>query len=124
MLELEVQLPCERKIIEWDKASPTFCEVKERLGNCGIAKNWCVEVLRGGEYVSPDDDTQLRDCKKLTVRAAPISEKTILEPGTSSRIGPGSSRNVSFSCNAFSFSRTTTNPIFLSMKFSRFLLYR
>lgn len=94
MLELEVQLPRERKIIEWDKASPTFCEVKERLGNCGIAKNWCVEILRGGEYVSPDDNTQLRDCKKLTVRAAPISEKTILEPGTFSGIGPSSLRNV------------------------------
>jgi len=78
MLELEVQLPRERKIIEWDKTSPTFCEVKERLGNCGIAKNWCVEILRGGEYVSLDDDTQLQDCKKLTVRVAPISEKTLL----------------------------------------------
>lgn len=92
MLELEVQLPRERKLIELDKASPTFYEVKERLDNCGIAKNWCVEILRGGEYVSPDDDTQLKNCKKLTVRAAPISEKTMLGPGTSSTIGAGSLR--------------------------------
>lgn len=83
MLELEVQLPREKKIIEWDKASPTFCEVKERLGNCGIAKNWCVEILQGGEYVSLDDDMQLQDCKKLMVRAAPISEKTLLGPSAS-----------------------------------------
>lgn len=89
MLELEVQLPRERKIIEWDKASPTFCEVKERLGNCGIAKNWCIEILRDGEYVSPDDDTQLRDYKKLMMRAAPISEKTMLGPSTSAATRPG-----------------------------------
>ena len=89
MLELEVQLPGETKKIEWDKASPTFCEIKERLSNCGIAKNWCVEILRGDEYVSPDDDTQLKDCKKLRVRASPITERLLVDEDLSTGIGAG-----------------------------------
>lgn len=94
MLELQVELPRERKIIEWDKASPTFCEIKERLGNCGVAKGWCVEILREGEYVSPDDDMRLKDCKKLTVRASPIAERVPVGEGPSTAFAPGWSLNT------------------------------
>lgn len=93
MLELQVVLPREQKIIEWDKASPTFCEIKERLGNCGVAKGWCVEILREGEYVSPDDDMRLKDCKKLTVRASPIAETVPVGEGPSTAFASGWSLN-------------------------------
>lgn len=95
MLELQVVLPREQKIIEWDKASPTFCEIKERLGNCGVAKDWCVEILREGEYVSPDDDMRLKDCKKLTVRASPIAETVPVGEGPSTAFASGWSLNSS-----------------------------
>lgn len=80
MFELETQLLQEKKLIELDKASPTFYKIKERLDNCGIAKNWCVEILHGGECVSLNDDTQLKNYKKVIVYGAFVLEKTILGP--------------------------------------------
>jgi hypothetical protein len=74
MLVLEVQLPQQegRKKIEWNKnGDPTFEEVKARLQQCGVPGNWCVEVLRGSKFFSPDLQTHIHG-PKITVRAAPI----------------------------------------------------
>jgi hypothetical protein len=79
MLELEVHLPQETKKIEWDVESPTVSEVKERLKNCGIGKDWCVEILCGNEYILPDDNVQLKDIQKLTIRVTPIIENVSAE---------------------------------------------
>ncbi len=72
MLEIELQLPLDTKRVEWNKENPTFGEVKERLWSCGVARNWCVEVLRGNEFFSPDEN-HIFSAKQLTVRALPIS---------------------------------------------------
>jgi len=72
MLEIELQLPLDTKRVEWNKENPTFGEVKERLWSCGVARNWCVEVLRGNEFFSPDEN-HIISAKQLTVRALPIS---------------------------------------------------
>lgn len=77
MLEIEVELPQETKTIEWNKAHPTFHELKERLHQYGIAtrKNYCVEVDRAGEFVTLDDD-DLVDGPLIRVRASQILCKT------------------------------------------------
>lgn len=82
MLEIHVELPADtKKIIEWNKAHPTFKELKERLRQCGIAsgnKRWCVEVERQGEFLSPDDD-DLVDGPTIRVRASRIICQTSWE---------------------------------------------
>jgi hypothetical protein len=89
MLELEVHLPQETKKIEWDKESPTVSEVKERLKNCGIGKDWCVEILCGNEYILPDDNVQLKDIQKLTIRVTPIIENVCAQQMIDSHAGIG-----------------------------------
>lgn len=74
MLWIEVQLPQQaaRKKIEWNKhTDPTFQELKERLQQCGVPDDWCVEVLRGDDFLSPDVNTHITG-PKITVRATPI----------------------------------------------------
>lgn len=74
MLVIEVQLPQheERKKIEWNKnGDPTFAELKDRIQQCGVPDDWCVEVLRGSNFVSPDLQTHIQG-PKITVRASPI----------------------------------------------------
>lgn len=77
MLEIEVELPHETKTIEWNKAHPTFHELKERLRQCGITagKNCCVEVDRAGEFLTLDDN-DLVDGPLIRVRASRILCKT------------------------------------------------
>lgn len=74
MLVIEVQLPHqeEMKKIEWHKDAPTFHELKERVQNCGIPGDWCVEVMRGDNFFSPDDNTEINGAR-ITVRASPIA---------------------------------------------------
>lgn len=74
MLVIEVQLPQqeERKKIEWNKnGDPTFAELKDRIQHCGVPDDWCVEVLRGTNFVSPDLNTHIQG-PKITVRASPV----------------------------------------------------
>lgn len=74
MLWIEVQLPQQaaRKKIEWNKhTDPTFQELKERLQQCGVPDDWCVEVLRGDDFLSPDVNSHITG-PKITVRATPI----------------------------------------------------
>lgn len=74
MLVIEVQLPQQegRKKIEWNKnGDPTFEELKGRLQQCGVPDDWCVEVLRGSSFVSPDLQSHIQG-PKITVRASPV----------------------------------------------------
>ncbi|XP_073395946.1 uncharacterized protein [Physcomitrium patens] len=74
MLTIEVQLPEQedRKKIEWNKVGdPTFDELKGRLQQCGVPDDWCVEVLRGSNFILPDLQTHIHG-PKITVRASPI----------------------------------------------------
>lgn len=74
MLVIEVQLPQQegRKKIEWNKnGDPTFAELKGRLQQCGVPDDWCVEVLRGSNFISPDLQTHIHG-PKITVRASPV----------------------------------------------------
>jgi len=74
MLVIELQLPQHegRKKIEWNKnGDPTFAELKDRIQQCGVPDDWCVEVLRGSNFVSPDLQTHIQG-PKITVRASPI----------------------------------------------------
>jgi hypothetical protein len=89
MLELEVHLPQETKKIEWDMESPTVSELKERLKICGIGKDWYVEILRGNEYILPDDNVQLKDIQKLTIRVTPITENVSAQQMIGSHAGIG-----------------------------------
>jgi len=77
MLEIEVVLPQETKTIEWNKAHPTFRELKERLRQCGLAagKSFCVEVDRAGEFLTLDD-SDLLDGPLIRVRASQIQCNT------------------------------------------------
>lgn len=80
-------MPQETKKIEWDMESPTVSEVKERLKNCGIGKDWCVEILRGNEYILPDDNLQLKDIQKLIIRVTPIIENVSAQQMIGSHAG-------------------------------------
>jgi len=74
MLVIEMQLPQQegRKKIEWNKnGEPTFAELKDRIQQCGVPDDWCVEVLRGSNFVSPDLHTHIQG-PKITVRASPV----------------------------------------------------
>ncbi len=82
-------MPQETKKIEWDMESPTVSEVKERLKSCGIGKDWYVEILRGNEYILPDDNVQLRDIQKLTIRVTPIIENVSARQMIGSHAGIG-----------------------------------
>lgn len=77
MLDIEVELPHETKIIEWNKLHPTFNELKNRLQECGIAmdKNCCVEVEKAGKFLILDDD-DLIDGPLIRVRTSHILCKT------------------------------------------------
>lgn len=61
MLVLEVQLPEQdgMKKIEWNKEAPRFYELKNRVREFGIPHAWCVEVMRGNNFVSPDDNAEI-----------------------------------------------------------------
>ncbi|XP_024366523.1 uncharacterized protein [Physcomitrium patens] len=73
MLEIEVELPQGTKTIEWNKAHPTFQELKQRLRQCGIGLcgDVCVEVERGGGFLIPDNNGLL-DGPKIRARASQI----------------------------------------------------
>ncbi|CAM6073593.1 unnamed protein product [Sphagnum tenellum] len=75
MVMLEVELPEEKKTIEWDMMHPTFKQIKEKLELNGVPKTWFVEICRRKGYVSPDDNARLRNVKKLIIRASPILAK-------------------------------------------------
>lgn len=86
MLTIEVQLPEQedRKKIEWNKVGdPTFDELKGRLQQCGVPDDWCVEVLRGSNFILPDLQTHIHG-PKITVRASPILGHTCHSSHTSS----------------------------------------
>ncbi|KAG0577260.1 hypothetical protein KC19_5G142900 [Ceratodon purpureus] len=81
MLVIEVQLPQQegRKKIEWNKnGDPTFEELKGRIQQCGVPDDWCVEVLRGNSFVSPDLQTHIHG-PKITVRASPVLDLRVEE---------------------------------------------
>ena len=81
MLVIELQLPQQerRKKIEWNKnGDPTFEELKHRLQQCGVPDDWCVEVLQGSNFVSPDLQTHIHG-PKITVRASPILGHSFLQ---------------------------------------------
>lgn len=79
MTELAVELPHGQAKIEWNKLNPTFREVKEKLQNSGISKDWCIEVLRNEEFITPDDNWRMKNMKKISLRVAPINDRRIRE---------------------------------------------
>lgn len=86
--ELVVELPQGTKKIEWDKKSPAFKDVKEKLLSCGFAKDWCVEVFKNNEFVIPDDNTRFRNKMRLVLRASPISDGRLKEGTVAEASGP------------------------------------
>ena len=80
MTEIAVELPQGTAKIEWNTQNPTFGEVKEKLiQSSKIAKNWCVEVFCDNEFVIPDDFAHMGDVEKLRIRAAPMTESSLIE---------------------------------------------
>lgn len=74
MLVLEVQLPQQEamKKIEWNKEAPRFHELRTRVREFGVPHDWCVEVMRGNHFISPDDNAEIAG-ERITMRAAPIA---------------------------------------------------
>jgi len=73
MLVLEVQLPQQEamKKIEWDKEVPRFYELKNRIQEFGVPDDWCVEVMRENQFMSPDENVEICG-DRITMRVAPI----------------------------------------------------
>lgn len=74
MVVLDVQLPQqeEMKKIEWNKDVPLFHELRQRVRDCGVPREWCVEVMRGSQFLSPDDNAEIIG-EQITLRASPIT---------------------------------------------------
>jgi hypothetical protein len=84
MTELAIELPQGQAKIEWNKLNPTFKEVKDKLQSCGISKNSYVQMLQNDEFITPNDNWQIKNSKKIFLRVAPI---------TNSRLKEGASTN-------------------------------
>lgn len=72
-----------------DKASLIYYKIKERLDNCSMDKNWYIEILRRVEYISANNNIELKNCKNLIMHATPILKRRILGFKTSSTVEVG-----------------------------------
>jgi hypothetical protein len=66
------------KKIEWNKETPRFYELKNRIQEFGVPHDWCVEVMRGSHFISPDENVEICG-DRITMQAAPISDDPIFE---------------------------------------------